>query len=127
MADLQRFLARYARQPFAFGRADCLLFLADWIIECRGFDVAEPWRGAYHGWFGAARIIHRAGGMGGLVGEAVAAFGIERTAEPRRGDIAVVRAAEGERGAIVLGAMVARHGDRRIVVQRLPIVAAWSI
>ena len=121
------FLTRYAHRPFAFGCADCLLFLADWVLECRGVDPAAPWRGAYRGWFGAARIIHRAGGMAELVGKAVAPFGLPKVADTRRGDIAVVRAPEGERGAIVLGAMVARHNDRRIVVQRLPVIAAWRV
>lgn len=124
---ISAFLARHARTQFKWGSHDCLMWLADWIAEVRGVDPAASWRGTYRGWFGAARIIHEAGSMARHVDRVVAPLGIVRTPEPKRGDIAVVMALEGERGALVLGASVARIAERGLVVGRLPIIAAWGV
>lgn len=121
------FLRRHAALPFVWGHHDCLMWLADWILEVRGIDPAAAWRGSYTTQPGALRVIVKAGGMVAHVERVVAPLGIRRTDEPARGDIAVVDAPEGQRGAIVLSRSVARHGHGGIVVQRLPIIAAWRV
>lgn len=107
---------------------DCLLWIADWVHECRGVDPAEEWRGTYSVKFGASRIIYRAGGVVPLVDGAMVRCGFMRTAEPKVGDIAVAKTMGGECGAVVTGdGFSAFLGDHSVVVLRVPLLAAWSL
>lgn len=88
----------------------------------------EQWQGRYSTPLGAKRIVLEFGSMAALVDHAMAAFGIQRTSTPKRGDIAVVDAPEGAAGAIVLDGSVARIREPSgIVLSPLPIIAAWSV
>ncbi len=88
----------------------------------------EQWQGRYSSAIGAKRIVIEFGSMAALVEHAMRPFGIQRTDTPKRGDIAVVEAPEGEAGAIVLDGSVARIRDPSgIVFSPLPIIAAWSV
>lgn len=129
MADprLTAFLAGEVSRPFVRGRHDCLTWLGDWVAIVRGADPAAVWRGTYTGWFGAARIIHGAGSMAALIDRAVAPLGIERTATPKPGDIAVVQTPDGELGAIRVAAGFAMLATGGLVVARVPMIAAWSV
>lgn len=108
------------------------MWLADWVAVQCGTDPAAGWRGSYTTPLGATRIIKSRGGLVAHLEGCLAPLGIERTDEPSRGDIAVVRAAEGQRGAIVLGSTVALVPLLKpgIVVRPrsvAPVIAAWSV
>lgn len=134
---LARFLNGAAATPFAWGRFDCLLFLADWIVASGGEDAAADLRGRYATITGAARIVRDAGGMAALVGRSVAPLGIVRAAKPQRGDIAIVPVAgpgteifEGLAGAILLDGTAALLCQDGLLFNRLadaPPVAAWRL
>lgn len=129
MDDLARFLAMARGRKFGWGTWDCILWLGAYVAARHGTDPSLPWHGHYRTRLGAMRLVNRAQGMESLLDGALTPMGIRRASEPRRGDIAVVRASEGEMGAIVLGnGWVAQNGMGG-VVRRLgvPVIAAWAI
>lgn len=125
--DLSAFLHEAAGKSISWGEWDCLMFVAAWVRDRRGDDPAQPWRGRYSSEFGAARMMLEQGGMVPLMDAGLGAIGMQRTNEPKRGDVAVVSGAEGETGAIMLGVNSASIGRRGLFVRRAPIVAAWSV
>jgi hypothetical protein len=132
MDGLGDFLRAASRRDFSWGDHDCCMWLADWVALRRGADPAAGWRGRYTTPLGAARIIKRRGGLVAHLEGCLAPLGIERTDEPGRGDIAVVGAAEGDCGAIVIGSTVALVPllQPGIIVRPrsvAPIIAAWNV
>jgi hypothetical protein len=125
--DLSRFIRAATERSICWGEWDCLMFVASWVRERRGDDPAQPWRGRYRSEFGAARMMLEQGGMVPLMALGLGAIGMQRTNDPKRGDVAVVNGAEGETGAIILGVNSASIGHRGLFVRRAPIVAAWSV
>ena len=139
---LSQFLNRAAAIPFAWGRHDCLLWLADWIAERRGLDPASELRGKYSTMLQAARIVREAGGVARLVDISTRALGLSRAMPGapnawKRGDIAVV-AVGGEggqhfgnaAGAILLGGSAALICEAGLVMPRLAdvdVIAAWRV
>jgi hypothetical protein len=136
---LSRFINRAAVTPFAWGRFDCLLWLADWVIEQREVDPAGFLRGRYTTMLGAARIVRDGGGMVELVDRQTNLAGLRRvgTGRPLRGDIAVVSmpGIGGEHfgnaaGAILLGGTVVLLCQDGLVMPRLadvPVLMAWRV
>ena len=134
---LSRFLNRAATIPFTWGKHDCLLWLADWILERRGIDPAIGIRGGYDSILQAARIVREAGGMQSLVDITTRPAGLSRTASAARGDIAVVQiAADGgehfgdQAGAILMSGSAAMLCQTGLVMPRfadIEIVAAWRV
>lgn len=89
---LDGFLAAAARRPFAWGRHDCCLFAADWVLEIAGVDPAAAFRGRYTTPRGALRALKRYG-TGDLVGTVSAALGRPPWHGPlyaQRGDLVAV-------------------------------------
>lgn len=134
---LTRFLNRAAGTPFEWGRFDCLLWLADLIVEQRGIDPAAELRGTYATLLSAAKIVKQAGGMMALVDARVRGFNIAKTKTPQRGDIVVVPVAglgvqpfDGLAGGILLGGTVALLCQDGVLFNKLeesPPVAAWRV
>lgn len=108
MADLSEALASFLSEAghtrFAWGRFDCCLWLADWVLAVRGVDGAAALRGRYRTALGCARLLTHLGGVTATVGHCAALAGLSETKRPRTGDIGVVKmmTAKGERevGAI---------------------------
>lgn len=134
---LSQFLNRAADRPFAWGEHDCLLWLADWIVEQTGDDPAAGLRGTYRTLLQAARIVTGAGGMTRLVDSQLRRLRVQRASVPRRGDIAVVSVAglggqhfDNQAGAILLGGTAALICQAGLMLPRwsdVPIVAAWRV
>ena len=53
-------------QPFAWGSHDCCLWAADAVQALTGLDFAAEHRGLYADAEGAARLLHRLGGVGSI-------------------------------------------------------------
>ncbi|MBQ4840047.1 hypothetical protein J8M00_27205 [Pseudoalteromonas luteoviolacea] len=58
---LQRYLDSCEDTPFAWGKFDCCLFVADWLLVRNGVDVAAKFRGRYSTAIGAKRRLTRLG------------------------------------------------------------------
>ena len=130
--DLAAYIEAAAARPFGWGRFDCQLFIAEWVLARTGKDPAAPWRGRYHTALGAKRILNRHGGPLGLLETGLGAVGLQRTDDPQAGDVGLLRAvtANGEAacGAIRLGkrwaglrvggGVFVAHGDA---------LAAWRV
>lgn len=129
--SLAQFRRWASQQAFAFGRHDCGLFCADWVLLVRGVDPALLSRGRYSTELGLARFLKRRGGIVAHFDACLAACHIGRTDSPRRGDIAIVETPQGLTGGIVTGSMIMLAAAGRGVIVRhmrlAPIVAAWRI
>lgn len=55
------YLARVAREGFAWGRHDCALFAAGAVEALTGIDPAAEWRGRYDSLAGGLRLMREAG------------------------------------------------------------------
>jgi hypothetical protein len=128
---LADFLADSARTPFAFGRRDCGLWMADWIRLRRGVDPAAHLRGRYRTELGCARLLKRGGGLLEVVRTCFEGAGLVETASPKPGDVGVVRVmtakGEGVAGAICTGRRWAILGGGGVMSQRLEPLAAWEV
>ncbi len=56
-------LQEAARTPFAWGGADCLAFVADWVHAARGVDLLQGWRGTAEDEPQARAMLARHGGL----------------------------------------------------------------
>jgi hypothetical protein len=84
---LRDFLNAAAARPTVWGVWDCHLWLADWVLACRGGeDPAAALRGRYRTPLGARRLLKRAGGSEAVVESA----GLERLSAPEPGCIGLL-------------------------------------
>lgn len=131
--DLAHFLADRAKPPldFGYGRSDCLLTLADWVLNVRGFDPAEAFRGSYASQAEAEAIIAAHGGMATLIAAAIDGR-LAATDTPSAGDIGVVLVptlqGRAEAGAIFCGQRwaVPRTGGGHCLLTA-DAVAVWQV
>lgn len=121
---LAAFLRRVAGEPFAFGRMDCALVIADWWRECHGVDPAAHLRGTYSNTSDVLR-----GGLLELVRDIARDAGAVRTREPKPGDFAVVRYRDTHFGAIraASGKWAIKATDGLLLTRDCRVVAAWEI
>lgn len=124
MVTLPEFLRDAAGRKFQLGEHDCGLFLADWYCAATGKpDPAIALRGATYGPECLVRHVRRL----------VLDVGLARTAEPKRGDIALIRILRSRAfGAICAGTRWVLIADERGGVSSVPlnvahVIAAWSV
>lgn len=125
---LTLYLKAAAERPFQWGEHDCLKgFLSGWVALKRGVEPGAEW--SYRTEREARAILKEAGGAVAHLDRCMKPLGIERTKAPKRGDIAIVKAPEGEMGAILFGSeSTASLFKRGLLIRRsAPILAAWSI
>lgn len=131
---LAQFLARDAAREWEWGEHDCGLRLADWFVALTGRpDPAAHLRGQYanesqcEARYGSAPALRQ-------IRAVVRSLGLERTADPVAGDIAVITiSAEGQR--LVLGAIRLESGWSvpgtvgltRLADEVVRVIAAWRI
>lgn len=125
---LSGYLAAGARRPFVWGVCDCCLWAAGWVELVRGVDPAGCLRGAYASQAEAAELIAAAGGLEVLLRRLAAEAGLVETADPRTGDLALVRhATAGPALAICTPRGHALKAPRGVALHPLPVLAAWSV
>jgi hypothetical protein len=125
---LCEFVEEMARTPFVWGRTDCIMSVASWVERVRGVDYAADLRGTYHDEAGCIAVLKAGGGLPVIVARRMRAAGIGRTADPRPGDIAVVRAFGVHIGAIRIGGQWIIKGSKGVYGLRdLQSAAAWRI
>lgn len=126
---LAAFLDDLEARPFRFGRCDCLLALADWLVWQGRPDPAAHLRRRYRSHNGWKRIVADAGGAERLVGHLARRAGLKRRrGAASAGDVALVRIpARGLFGAIACAdgrfAVKTRDG---LVTARFRQRAAWG-
>jgi len=126
---LSEYLRTAAGRPFAYGRWDCGLFLADWIALVKGIDPAADLRGRY----GRLEDVPGIGGRRGLLGILTGLARRQRlaaTRQPKPGDVALISIADapavgairGERGWLVLA-----EGGGISCAPAARLVKAWAL
>ncbi len=130
MDSISAFLRADAARPFAWGVRDCGLRMADWVLARRGIDPAADVRGTY----GSADELAALMGWGGLprfVDRLARRAGLDRTSDPRPGDIAVISfRGDAPQGAIRLDrgwSILADGGVARVSNASVRILGAWSV
>lgn len=133
-AALPAFLADAGERGFAWGRNDCCLILADWVMAARGVpDPAAHLRGRYSTARGCARLQRRLGGVFELVASCARGAGLERTDTPGAGDIGLTwqQATPGGRwaltGSICTGRRWACLAIGGLVSAPAEVFAAWRV
>lgn len=131
MADLSRFLGEASARPFAWGD-DCLMWLADWLVEQGKPDPAADLRGRYATALGAQRIIRREGGVGAFVERRALSVGLAPTITPKAGDVGLVngRSPDGREnwvGAICTGPRWAVRSPGGVMCAPTQPAMAWGV
>jgi hypothetical protein len=89
--DLADYLRREAGRPFAWGDADCVTLVANWVRERRGIDPLAPWRGGYSSDDEAEEHIRQyGGGLMRSVSMALRQAGLMPTDQPQPSDVAMI-------------------------------------
>lgn len=126
--QLAAFLSEAGRNGFAWGRCDCMLFVADWAKCLTGKDPGADWRGVCATEAEAMAVVEDAGGMLPLLASCIEPFGWRRQDVPIEGSIVLVSV---PRHATPISGVWTRKGaalltKRGLCVFPLPAIAAWS-
>lgn len=124
---LPEFLRVARARPFAWGRHDCALFAADWVLNETGHDPAAAWRGRYRSEAGAARAIEAAGGLEEAFDAALR--GVWGRCPPPAAGVGVIEGNAGPTGAIRAGRMWAAlspAGTCTVRALDVECIAAWG-
>ncbi|AWI85174.1 hypothetical protein CEW88_15610 [Alloyangia pacifica] len=124
---VERARARWRREAFAWGTADCIISVCDYLLDQTGTDPARPWRGSYCTREGADAICNSHGGALGLMrhGMTLAGFDPDR---PVLGAPVVVDFFGHEITGIHLGRgrTMLRLERRGLVDWPAPVLGAWK-
>lgn len=124
---MQETLAEWRKTHFVWGQSDCLLAVADYIVECGGQDGGAAYRGTYATEDQANDIVRSVGGFEALID----ATGIEQTDEPKEGDVCVcILLNKPTAGIHTSGGVAFRHKNKGVVEineRFIKIVQSWSI
>lgn len=126
------------RRPFAWGRADCFLFVAGWAFAVTGVDPAARYRGTYGDVRAARRLIRENGGAVRFAERVLADAGYSRIRVPALGDVGLVRVAGLWRRCDQVtfgpvGAICVRHNlwaiksSEGITLGNFPVIKAWAL
>ena len=126
---LAEFLALRARRPFAWGRDDCCLLLADWWLAVHGVDPAADWRGTYASESECTALLARSGGLLRLVARTARRSGAKRIATAEPGAFGVARHQGLHIAGIVApdGKFASRSARGLICFSPARMAALWSI
>lgn len=123
-------IAAHRASEFAWGRADCATFTADWVAAMHGTDPLAGLRGAYGTEAEYLAMADAHGSLSAMAGATAALHGLPECppAYAQRGDIALVRLGNEECLGIVdaLAVTVPTLAGIRLAPRR-GIVRAWSV
>lgn len=120
------FVRERRSMPFEWGRNDCVLLVADWILEATGIDHVADLRGQWHDALSAMRALEERGGMQAAVTAALGEPIDWRLAQ--RGDAVLIVVDGRESLAVCAGeyALAAsEHGA--LLAPMVDAVCAWRI
>lgn len=113
-AALDRHIALARSSAFELGRMDCSIWVADWVHQRTGIDLAADLRGQYRTRAECLRLLVPLGNLVRVAGRRLASIGAEPIApvEARTGDIGIVPTTDGPALAIRDGdAWLTKTGD----------------
>lgn len=120
-------LAHWRRSAFVWGRSDCVLSVADYVLAVTGKDPAADWRGVYSDETGAQAVAEGFGGVLGLVSHYASQTGLEPASAPLRGSVVVADLAGRQVAGLHLGQRSAFRTLRGVIELRAPILGAWNV
>lgn len=125
-------LHKWMVEPFIWGKTDCMLVLADYLMDLGYPDAAAKWRGQYDSALSCNKVSNFLRDPVGVMDYAATSVGLKPTEEPKRGDVGVVRIIDqtGEKvmGAVCLGKNWAYKGERCLIIgEPIEILAAWRV
>lgn len=136
---LSDYLDDVAGRDCGYGRLDCAVFMADWLIRCGWPDAMPDRRGTYATERAYRAAIRSEGGIVASCRRRFAELGLRAIGVPREGDLVLVLAPFALRpgraplcrptGGIALhgGLIALLDWPRGVVGVKLPVVAAWSV
>ena len=127
-AMLALYIDSRRHEPFVWGKNDCCLFAADWVLIATGQDIAKDFRGTYEGALGATRIIREAGGIDCLLRQHAPHLRTISRKAAWRGDLVLRDTPNGPTLGIVLGAIDAFVGEDGLAFPALDETAlCWKL
>lgn len=128
---IRRGVVRWSETAFAWGVADCLLSLADIVLDARGYDPAAPFRNRYSTRIGAVRVTRAYGGFDGAL-EAMAWDCGWREIRPRDalvGDIGLLDGASRTVGGVIkdVNLWIGRKEHGFIALPTPRVARAWRV
>lgn len=120
--DAKEFLAAQAAEPPRPGA--CCRIVDDWIYACRGYSALTTYGRDYTSDEEVGRWLAEPGGMAVAVNRVMRASGIEKTREPRAGDVALIVYAGLLRMAVHSGDAWISRDDSGFVAA--PLSACWK-
>lgn len=123
-AKLAAFINQRNCEPFKWGKNDCCLFVADWVLFATGSDVAADFRGKYRTETGAFKQLFKRG-----LNDVQSVFKARLNpaialSYARRGDIALVEFKGEYVGGIVTVNAVVCVGEYGLVTRPMDTVKA---
>lgn len=121
-------LRKWAREPFVWGKTDCMLSVADYLIDAVGVDCGARYRGKYATRRGCmwASGFHRDPVK--PFADCVAEIPLAVTDAPVFGDVGVVSFGDTVAGALCLGGKWAARADEGVVITKpSKILKAWAV
>ena len=119
-------LKKWRQNSFSYENGnDCLLSLADYLIDCGYPDFGEKFRNQFSDEKTALKILKNSGGPVSIIDET----GLKSTENPERGDISVVKIGTGMLAGLFLGDRMAFRNSGLIMlnVKFLNIKKSWSV
>lgn len=119
-------LSGWRQSQFVWGKSDCLLSLADYVIARGGVDAGAGIRGTYDTEATARAIVDAHGGAAALIDRT----GLPRVAVPARGDLVLMDCGGDHIGALCTGRGVAARRERgtaEIDLRFVKVVMAWAV
>lgn len=134
VSNWPRHLADYLESrhdmPFEWGKNDCCLFVADWLVILTGIDPADELRGTYDDAATAGVILESHGGLESMVSARFAADGWhdEPPVFAQRGDIVTCDTPDGVGLGVCAGSTIAMPGKSGLVHAPMTLARkAWRI
>jgi|13_taG_2_1085334.scaffolds.fasta_scaffold09850_4 hypothetical protein len=119
-------------RKFKWGEHDCMLSIANYLLDVTGKDPAEEYRGMYDDRLSCARLTGFHKDPIGLFRRCVEAIGLVETIVPTGGDVGVIDVMQPNGlvtiGALYLGKNWAVQAENGLLIcPAIKVHAAWSV
>ena len=119
-------------KKFKWGEHDCMLSVANYLLDVTGKDPAEEYRGMYDDRLSCARLTGFHEDSVGLFRKCVEGIGLIETQDPQSGDVGVIDVLQ-PTGIVTIGALylgknwAAQAESGLIICPAIKVYAAWSV
>lgn len=126
MDIVEKTLRKWRQSQLLWGKSDCMLSIADYLVSCGYDDYGTPFRGMYDDEAGARRMIADAGGELEIMRRPK----LQVTDTPERGDIMLIELSLGKVAALCTGSAVAMRLNRGVCecdIRFIKFIEAWKV